>query len=459
MLKLTSLLIICIIALTLAGCGGGGGGGVVPGPTNTPVVVNPTATPTTQAQVITQASGGTVTYGQSSVSFPANSVKSDVTVTTSSELATGITAFNAYGSIYNFTLSNSTVYDPNTATITLPISTSLQDPAIYHSNDKINWTNIGGTVSGSSISVKVPGFSYFVVGTPKGYVYDRQWGQGGSGDGYFTYPAGIAIDSSNNVFVADSGKYVVQKFSSTGSYMNVKFSIEVSSYFVYYNMALDSAGGFYISQSYSNKIYKYSPAGLSMGIFGGSGTGNGQLSVPYGIAIDNSGKIYVSEFGNKRIQKFDSDPNNTFILKWGQSGTATEQFNNPMGLTVDSSANVYVVDNKNFRIQKFTSTGTFITTWGTEGTGNGEFKNPTNIAVDSSGYLYVTDTGNKRVQKFDSNGKFITKFGTSGSSAGQFTYPAYIAVNTAGWVYVVDSASGNYVSGTEKNVVMLFKPQ
>ena len=34
--------------------------------------------------------------------------------------------------------------------------------------------------------------------------YLTQWGSPGSGNGQFEYPEGIAVDSSNNVYVADS---------------------------------------------------------------------------------------------------------------------------------------------------------------------------------------------------------------------------------------------------------------
>ena len=42
--------------------------------------------------------------------------------------------------------------------------------------------------------------------------YLTQWGSDGSGNGQFEYPDGIAVDSSNNVYVTDDGNNRVEKF-------------------------------------------------------------------------------------------------------------------------------------------------------------------------------------------------------------------------------------------------------
>ena len=46
------------------------------------------------------------------------------------------------------------------------------------------------------------------------------WGSYGSGDGQFgIYPMGMAIDSSDNVYVADCGNNRIQKFDSNGNFI------------------------------------------------------------------------------------------------------------------------------------------------------------------------------------------------------------------------------------------------
>ncbi|MDA8170602.1 MAG: hypothetical protein M0Z48_02085 [Nitrospiraceae bacterium] len=44
-----------------------------------------------------------------------------------------------------------------------------------------------------------------------------QWGSGGSGNGQFNSPRGVAVDSSGKVYVADSGNKRIQVFSVSGA--------------------------------------------------------------------------------------------------------------------------------------------------------------------------------------------------------------------------------------------------
>jgi sugar lactone lactonase YvrE len=333
------------------------------------------------------------------------------------------------------------------ATISLPVSGYTgTELAIYRSTDKVNWTSIGGRLNSNNtvIQVNVPAFSYFVLGYIKtGYIFDRTFGSGGSGDGYFDMPKGITIDSSNYIYVYDIGGQggKIQKFNSSGSYIS-KFSTRYGSIDDMAWLAHDPISGTFYLTINDYAIYKYSSTGLELGSFYYSK----KLS---GIAVDSSGKIYAGDIDNNIIKKFDSDPNNTVILQFGSYGTATGQFNSCKGIGI-SSEFIYIADEGNNRIQKFNPNGTYISSWGTEGSGDGQFKSPQGVALDSSGYVYVTDPNNYRVQKFDSSGKFISKFGSQGDGASQFKSPTYISVNSGGYVYIVDIGKGS---------VIVYRPQ
>ena len=45
-------------------------------------------------------------------------------------------------------------------------------------------------------------------------VYLTQWGTQGTGDGQFNNPAGVAVDASGNVYVADTDNNRIQVFGS-----------------------------------------------------------------------------------------------------------------------------------------------------------------------------------------------------------------------------------------------------
>ena len=227
--------------------------------------------------------------------------------------------------------------------------------------------------------------------TPSGVLLTK-WGTPGTGDGQFSQPRGVSVDSSGYVYVTDSNR--IQKFSSSDAHL---FSL------------------------------------------GSYGTGNGQFVDPKGIACDNSGNIYVGDAGNNRIQKFNqfgdyqykwgvdaqeqiafdgtdllvAQPNNNCIRKFstsaadlgsfGQVGTGDGMFNGPMGVAVNGTGNVYVADAGNHRIQKFDSTGTFLLKWGGLGTGYGQFMFPMGLAHDGQAHhLYVVELFGWRIQKFDS---------------------------------------------------------
>jgi DNA-binding beta-propeller fold protein YncE len=265
-----------------------------------------------------------------------------------------------------------------------------------------------------------------------------QWGSQGSGNGQFSYPSGIAVDSSNNVYVADSDNNRIQKFDSSGNFLtqwgspgsgNGQFSYPTG-------IAIDSSNNVYVSDGYS-RVQKFDSSGNYLTQWGSYGSGNGQFYSSRGIAVDSSNNVYVADAGNNRIQKFDGNGN--YLTQWGSNGSTNGQFNTPIGIAVDNSNNVYVADYYNNRVEKFDGNGNYLTQWGSYGSGNGQFESPDGIAVDSSNNVYVADYYNNRVEKFDSNGNYLTQWGSYGSTNGQFEYPYGIAVDGSGnLIYVTD---------------------
>ncbi|MGH8227315.1 MAG: SMP-30/gluconolactonase/LRE family protein [Steroidobacteraceae bacterium] len=146
-------------------------------------------------------------------------------------------------------------------------------------------------------------------------------------------------------------------------------------------VAVDSSGDVYVADSGSSRILEIAPTGAVTVLLG---SGNG-LSGPEGVAVDTSGKIvYVANTNDNEILEY-------------SGGTLTQlarayTFNQPAGVAVDSSGNVYVADTGNNAVEEISISGT-VTSLGTSYT----FKAPTGIAVDSSGNVYVASSGGTQV--------------------------------------------------------------
>ncbi|MFH1897518.1 MAG: FlgD immunoglobulin-like domain containing protein [Candidatus Desantisbacteria bacterium] len=272
----------------------------------------------------------------------------------------------------------------------------------------------------------------------KMYIMKTKWGSSGSGDGQFSYPFGVAVDATGNVFVADTSNNRIQKFASDGRFIT-KWGSSGSGDGQFsgpYGVVVDASGNVFVADRSNHRIQKFASDGTFVTKWGSCGSGDGQFSYPRGVAVDASGNVFVADVSNHRIQRF--TPDGTFSTKWGSSGSGDGQFSQPLGVAVDASGNVFVVDFGNNRIQRFTPDGRFITKWGSEGSGDGQFSLPHGVAVDASGNVFVADYNNNRIQRFTPDGTFSTKWGSSGSGDGQFGYPLGAAVDASGNVFVVD---------------------
>ena len=136
-----------------------------------------------------------------------------------------------------------------------------------------------------------------------------EWGKPGKEKpGEFRDPMGIAVDSQDFVYVADTWNHRIQKFTSEGKFVLQwgKFS-EADGEFEGANaIAIDSEDNVYVSSIWGiGRIQKYTPGGKFITKWGKKGwREDGVFDSPVGIAIDSNGYVYVCDLVNKRIQIF-----------------------------------------------------------------------------------------------------------------------------------------------------------
>ena len=87
-------------------------------------------------------------------------------------------------------------------------------------------------------------------------------------------------------------------------------------------VALDSKDNLYVADTGNNRIQKIQPDG-NITVIGNFGHGLGEFHQPSGIALDSKDNLYVADTENSRIQKIQPDGNITVIgKKYGSSSGA-----------------------------------------------------------------------------------------------------------------------------------------
>ena len=270
------------------------------------------------------------------------------------------------------------------------------------------------------------------------------FGDGTGAAAKFNNPYGLAIDSSNTIYVADRGNNCIRKITSSGvvttlagdSASQTSGITDATTSAARFNapsgIALDStATNLYIADTFNNSIRRVvissgvvtTYAGIS-GQTTGSSDGVGTVAKffnPIGIAIDSTGILYVADTRNNLIRKITSGANVTTYAGSvsGHQDSITSplnaSFNQPYGLAIDAVNNLYIADNANNCIRLIgngvvsTVAGNLANAPTNAGNLNGtgivaSFNQPTGLTFDSTGALYIVDSGNNNIRKANTTG-------------------------------------------------------
>ena len=182
----------------------------------------------------------------------------------------------------------------------------------------------------------------------------------------FNSPAGVAMDSAGNAYVADSGNHTIRRISAAGVVTTVAgqpgvtgrrdgAGNSVATFNIPRGVAVDALGNIYVADQANNAIRRIDALGNVLTIAGGGAPGSTDNSVgtlatfnrPVGVAVIGT-TLYVVDAGNSKIRRVDVSTPGTFPVT-PLSGTgapaflngtlASSSYDNPSGISADAIAN------------------------------------------------------------------------------------------------------------------------
>lgn len=259
--------------------------------------------------------------------------------------------------------------------------------------------------------------------------------------------AGVGVDSHNHVFIFHRGHRPILCFDgATGKIIS---SWGAGMFTTAHGLTIDGQDNVWVTDSGRHQIFKFSHDGellMTLGVKDVRGLDGTHFSGPTDVAVAPGGEFYVSDgYGNSRVAKFSAD--GKFLMDWGSKGDGPGEFDLPHGLALDAQGRLYVADRNNSRIQLFDSNGKLLHVWKSDQLGR-----PWGLEIASDGCLYVVDGGDtnqeptpnerNRALKLDLKGNILTTWGSFGSYDGQFYWAHDVAVAGNGDVYVTDVFMG-----------------
>lgn len=257
----------------------------------------------------------------------------------------------------------------------------------------------------------------------------------------FNWPAGMVIDATGNLFVADQENHAIRKITAGGvvsifaGQAGVSGSLDGAAGVARFNgptgLVMDASGNIIVADTRNHTLRKVSPAGVVTTLAGSAGTSgsndgaalNARFTFPGGLSFDSNGNLYIGDFGNATLRKLGSGATvSTVSGAAGETGSAdgtatTARFLGPQGVLTLATGKILVADTGNHTVRSVASDGSVTTLLGTagsqghsDGTGTGVIlKQASGLTLSPLGVLYIADTGNGRIRKVDlTTGKATT---------------------------------------------------
>ena len=291
-------------------------------------------------------------------------------------------------------------------------------------------------------------------------------------DGAGASPLGVAADSNDNVYVADTANDRIMKYDSDGLLVTAGY------------ISVTSPRGLYVYNDYlyiaydTNDIAKYDlstagqvwtsttdddPYDVAVGNVGGTvlvfvtvgpddeintyydadgstytpdDSGLDSCDSPRGIDVDdrtNAQYLYIACEGTHYIQRYDiSALANSITPDYsfgnGSAGGGDTQVNGAMGVTGLVDGDIVIADTGNNRLAKVTDTGAALVYDSLIEPDVYNLFEPTDMAIDGNGDIYAASYLGNYVKRFTKDGLWVATYGEAGAGSGQFSGVVGVAV-------------------------------
>jgi trimeric autotransporter adhesin len=281
-------------------------------------------------------------------------------------------------------------------------------------------------------------------------------------------PKGLAVDKDGNFFFADSHKIlkvtassgIITKVVGKGvyGYSGDGGQATLATLYTPCAVALDTSGNIYIADSGNNRIRKVTVStGVITTVAGNGNEGyvsdnvaatSTSLNDPQDVAVDAIGDIFIADSGNRRIRKVTAStgiittiagPGSSRDSDGVRSDIATECYLwKPDGVAVDSAGNVYIAsgysDSCVFKVT--VSTGIISVVAGIDlalGVLGDDEDNilatkallsyPKQIAFDASDNMFINEIGGIRIRRVSASTGIITTVAGTGTVRANYLSP------------------------------------
>ena len=270
-------------------------------------------------------------------------------------------------------------------------------------------------------------------------------------------PQGVFVDSSENIYIADTENHVIRKVDATTREITTVAGNGSHGYSGDNGPAtqaqldkpsavfVDALENIYIADTENHVIRKVDGETGIITTVAGNGSGGysgdtfqatlASLKKPLGVFVDSSNNIYIADTENHVIRKVDGGTNIITTVAGdgdhgylGDDGPATSaKLDKPSGVVVDSLGNIYIADTENHRIRMVYDDAGTMTITTVAGNGSGDYsgdgdqailaslKKPKTVWLDEIGNLLIADTENSRIRKVSVTTKDITTAAGNGS--------------------------------------------